>query len=320
MARNGGGMANRANNFPATLTITNSTVSGNSANVFGGGVVNSDNNAAATLTLNNSTISGNSANDGGGGAANFTNNTAATLTINNSTISGNTAPNGQEIRKSGDPQAVFIANNYNLFGHSGLTNAQAFVNFTPSTPTDITATSDGSMPTALADILDTTLQDNGGETATHNPVSGSPAIDAAPSGSSTDQRGVTRPVGSAFDIGAVEFDNEAPVISAVTLISPTGTIDTPRPTFIWNPASDSGGVIGYTLLLTDSNGLTTTVTTTGPSYTPAADLATGDYTWTVKAHDTAGNASDYVSPAASFTLTSDSPSVSTTIYLPMILK
>ena len=39
-----------------TLTLTNSTVSGNSATVFGGGIFND-----GTLTLTNSTVSGNNA-------------------------------------------------------------------------------------------------------------------------------------------------------------------------------------------------------------------------------------------------------------------
>ncbi|MCB1094131.1 MAG: right-handed parallel beta-helix repeat-containing protein, partial [Verrucomicrobiae bacterium] len=64
--------------------------------------------------------------------------------------------------------------------------------------------------TTLADLLDVTLQNNGGPTQTHALVSGSPAIDAGTDTGSlpaTDQRGAGYPriVGSAVDIGAFEL-------------------------------------------------------------------------------------------------------------------
>ncbi len=309
----GGGVYNYAYYGPTSLIFNNSTISGNRANDNGGGIFNYGYDAPAPVTLNNSTISGNSANDRGGGVYIYGYNVPSTLTLNGSLVSGNQAGGGKEIFKHSSTTTVIVANNYNLLGHSGLTNAQAFANFTPTTSTDITATSDGSTPTALTSILDPTLQNNGGDTATHNLVSSSPAIDALSSGPSTDQRGVTRPVGTAFDIGAVEFDDEAPDISAVTLVSPIGTINNTRPTFTWVPASDSGGGVSYTLLLTDSHGITTTVTTTETSYTPSTDLVEGDYTWTIKAQDIANSDSDYVAPVANFTLTTISQ-----VYLPLI--
>jgi len=82
-AGNGGGIFN---NFGATLTITNSTISGNSATGTGGGggIINHE---GGTLTITKSTISGNRSSYGGGGVKNF----RGTLTITNSTISGNSA-------------------------------------------------------------------------------------------------------------------------------------------------------------------------------------------------------------------------------------
>jgi hypothetical protein len=57
-----------------TLTVTNSTLSGNSAGSGGGGGIF---NSGGTLTVTNSTLSGNSAGTGGGGI----NNSGGTLTV-----------------------------------------------------------------------------------------------------------------------------------------------------------------------------------------------------------------------------------------------
>ena len=77
----GGGIANGG-----TLTVTNSTLSGNTASGnggYGGGIFNS-----GTLTVTNSTFSGNAA-VVGGGIFSF-----GTLTVTNSTFSGNIAKSG----------------------------------------------------------------------------------------------------------------------------------------------------------------------------------------------------------------------------------
>jgi hypothetical protein len=102
---------------------------------------------------------------------------------------------------------------FNLFGHSGRTNAEAFDNFRPA-PSDITATSDGDSPTALADILNTNLANNGSTTRTHALPARSPAVDAVDNDTCPtaprDQRGVRRPQdgnsdgGIACDIGSFQ--------------------------------------------------------------------------------------------------------------------
>jgi len=76
-AQVGGGINNSG-----TLTLTNSTVSGNTAQVYGGGISNN-----GTLTLTNGTVSGNNAGRDGGGI--YISNTG-TLTLTNGTVSGNT--------------------------------------------------------------------------------------------------------------------------------------------------------------------------------------------------------------------------------------
>jgi len=65
----------------SSLTLTNSTVSENSADSGGGGIY-----SRSSLTLTNSTVSGNTSNAPGGGLFSY-----GVITLNNSTVSGNTA-------------------------------------------------------------------------------------------------------------------------------------------------------------------------------------------------------------------------------------
>ena len=77
----GGGIFN-----DGTLTLTDATVSGNSANICcGGGIYN---NTGGTLTLTNVTVTGNHTAGSGGGIGNSS---GATMSISNSTVSGGSA-------------------------------------------------------------------------------------------------------------------------------------------------------------------------------------------------------------------------------------
>jgi LPXTG-site transpeptidase (sortase) family protein len=78
-ANSGGGINNKG-----TLTVNNSTFSGNSAKYFGGGIFNEN---GGNITVNNSTFSGNSSINGGG----IYNQNGSNTTVNNSTFSGNSA-------------------------------------------------------------------------------------------------------------------------------------------------------------------------------------------------------------------------------------
>jgi len=138
--RSGSGVFNNSN-----VTLTNSTISGNTADADGAGVFN---NGFTTLTLTNSTTSDNSAYECGGAVFSVYG-YDSTLNRTRTLVSGNTASNGAEIVAS---DATVNAANFNLFGHSGLTNARAFAGLTPGT-TDITATSNGNTPTRLSPIL-----------------------------------------------------------------------------------------------------------------------------------------------------------------------
>jgi len=197
------------------LTIENSLISDNEAN----GIENHGN-----LTVLNSTISGNS----GAGLVDF-----GTSVISNSTISRNeggllklggnqltlqrtiVSGNGTNV----SPEIAVISgsvntDDYNLLGDNSETNAEAFSGFSPGT-TDITATSDGLIPTSLTNIFNfETILENGGFSKTHALKAGSPAIDSSPADDvciSLDQRGVSRQLDGdgdgvfSCDIGAVEF-------------------------------------------------------------------------------------------------------------------
>ena len=92
----GGGIYSEGLHGIATMEIVNSTVSGNSAHV-GGGIYNSH----STSNVSNCTVSANSAGYGGGGIFHVGLNSSATLRITNSTLSANSAPLGPGIYSYG---------------------------------------------------------------------------------------------------------------------------------------------------------------------------------------------------------------------------
>jgi hypothetical protein len=207
----GGGVTN----YRETVILTNSTISGNEAQDGGGAL-----NGFGKMFFVNSTISGNRANSKGGGVYSsglLTGGLRSDSVFNRTLIAGNTAtvPDGVEVYQLSG--GVVTANNFNLFGDRGSTTAQALggsgvILFGGS---DITATSNGTDPTNLEDILNTTLANNGGPTLTHALPATSPAVDAVTNVNTCpppaqDQRGITRPQdgngdgGVACDIGSYE--------------------------------------------------------------------------------------------------------------------
>jgi CSLREA domain-containing protein len=214
------------------LTVTNSTLSGNSASMYGGGIYNASYSAIAI----NDTFSGNSALVSGGGLYN-----ANELTMLNSTFFDNSAPSGGSIwnyssanlRLSGTLFSAgvgntnclgpIIDNGYNLSddGSCGFNGAGSQNNAT---------------------LILGLLLDNGGLTLTHKPGAGSAAVDLIPNGViitngsvsytcnqngellDTDQRGYPRPAstGGNCDAGAVEaYDNLYVVNSQRVGVNPT---------------------------------------------------------------------------------------------------
>jgi hypothetical protein len=172
----GGGLLNAR----GRLTLTQSTVHGNTAS-YGGGLCNGD-----TLTLINTTVSGNTASYGGG-----LYNIYGTLTLTQSIVASNLLS-----RDCHHASSTVTSTGYNL---DSDTSCQL------TDPTDLPGT----------DPLLGPLQDNGGGTLTHALLPGSPAIDAIPSGAHGcgttvfgDQRCRARPqpAGGACDIGAYEVE------------------------------------------------------------------------------------------------------------------
>jgi predicted outer membrane repeat protein len=223
----GGGVYNNH----GTVVITNSTFAGNTA-VYGGGAIL--NNSSSAVTIANSTFSGNS-NSGSypyeGGAINnsgtmiivnstFSGNTAASnggaiinyssLSVTNSTFSGNSATGSGGAINNGAGTAA-LANTIVANSTSGGNCSGTITNGGNNIDDGATCgwgSTDGSM-SGTPPLLGP-LADNGGPTQTMALLAGSPAIDGvtfnAPNfAPPTDQRGITRPQGPAYDIGAFEL-------------------------------------------------------------------------------------------------------------------
>ena len=260
-------------NFNGALTVNNCTISGNGAAFSGGGIVSSASGAAATLTITNSTISDNSAtaNDGGGilsGAAGSVASIASVI-VSNSTLSGNSATgNGGAIANAADVGQFArltitnstISDNSATGNGGGIYNAGAaefqigstilnagssgenIFNSGRGTSLGYNLSSDdgAGILTGTGDQINTDpmlgpLQDNGGPTFTHALLPGSPAIDAGdPSFAPPpffDQRGpgFDRVSGSGIDIGSFEVQvGGTPTPTATGSASPTPT-STVRP-------------------------------------------------------------------------------------------
>jgi hypothetical protein len=181
--------------------IVNSTISGNSSG-SGGGVYNGD----GLTRIVHSTITGNAATVEGGGVRSY-NAASARTDVKGSIIWGNTGAG----TSPDDVAAANTINRYNSLGYNLIGAAGENVDFTQ----EFNATGD---LTGVADAgIGALALNTPGTTATHALLAGSPAIDAAGACTtgdhpvSTDQRGVTRPQGTACDIGAYELEQTATV-------------------------------------------------------------------------------------------------------------
>jgi CSLREA domain-containing protein len=227
---NGGGILN----FGGTLTVTNSTISGNHADSGGesngGGIVN----YVSRMTLISCTITGNtcSGTDSAGGVRCLNSNAGGwSTTVSNTIIAGNTGAGGAAADVNSAGGDGFLSKGYNLIGDgSGSTG------FTQGTLHDQVGTTANPIDPQLDP-----LANNGGPTLTHalrtSPIV-SPAIDAGNTDQDDDQRGLLRPIddpnapngsGNLTDIGAVELG------ATVTPVLQTG------PNFVVNTTGDDDG-------------------------------------------------------------------------------
>jgi hypothetical protein len=171
----------------STVTVTESTLSGNSAGTSGGGIfINVSGLVTSTVTVTDSTLRSNSAGTSGGGICN---NYPSITASKNTILAGNTAPG------SPDMSGPLSSQGHNLIGEA--TGGSGY------DPTDLVGTSSNPIDPKLGP-----LQDNGGPTATMALLPTSPAIAAGDPTDATewDQRGPGYPrvVNGITDIGAFQ--------------------------------------------------------------------------------------------------------------------
>lgn len=219
-------------NCSASLTISASTIDGNSAGQWGGGVY-----AAYfhNVTISQSLISGNDVvaptGQAGGGiflyatqnplitnstvSGNYSLGTAGGISadfayIQFSTIAGNSthaaSSNGLLVGAGGEVQLQdsIVANNFSTTGTVDVAGTLT-ANFSLIRNVGTAIVSGGASLIGVDPQLGA-LADHGGATWTMLPAAGSPAVDAGevPPPVAIDQRGLSRPVGAKSDMGAVE--------------------------------------------------------------------------------------------------------------------
>jgi hypothetical protein len=281
-------------------------------------------NDGGTLSITNSTLTGNTAAGGTGagagqglGGAVFNRN--GTLTILSSTISSNTAADGgQGVYVLGDGAAATTSISDTIIGQSGTPTVTDFVgttnsggSVTTSGSADIIRYSSGFSGTILstADPLLGSLASNGGPTKTMALQFGSPAVDTgsvtAASGLTTDQRGTGYPRtwNNAIDVGAYETG-----LTITTTSLPDWTVNYP---YSASAIQVTHGTAPITFSVSSGTlpaGLTLNASTGVISGTPTA---TGAKTFTIKATDSSSPTAQTTTQSYTITINS-AVSVTTT--------
>lgn len=231
----GGGAIVNGGASPGTLTITNSTISGNRADGHYGGIYNFN----GSMVLNNVTLTNNVADadrDGSGNAGGLGLGNSGTATIRNTLVAGNRAAGPAQDCLSLNAGAL-ASGGYNLIGNAGI-------------PTDCVFTAgigdQTGTPAAPIDARLNFLADYGGPTLTHALMDASPAIDRGdPTGCSdgtsplsVDQRGAPR--GGRCDVGAYELARPLADAGADQRVSAGTTV-----TLDGTASSAWGGIVSY---------------------------------------------------------------------------
>jgi VCBS repeat-containing protein len=280
-----------------TVNIVNSTISGNTAAHYGAVV-----NDGGTLNITNSTITNNSS-----GFSNLTGGirTLGTTTLRSSIVAGNAGNDMPNL------DGTFTSLGYNIIGELGTMAGN---------PTIVPAIGD-QIDVGFASVQLLPLANNGGPTPTHALGAGSIALDKGhSSGSTSDQRGLTRPCdgaaitnapgGDGSDVGAYEEQ-----LACVSNFDPDAVDDAA------SVAEDSGAnAIDVLANDTDANADTLIITGvtqgahgsvaitgggTGVSYTPSANYFGGDsFTYTI---DDGNGGSDTATVTVTVTSVNDLP-------------
>lgn len=221
-----------------TLTVRDSEISGNSttstsSSAWGGGlaVYSSTVTVLNTTIADNSLVAGSSQAIGGGVWAGQN----STVILTGSTVAGNTmsamASFGAGITQSaGGSGGVEVSDSVLALPH-GATNCTAnpgakipvFLgrNLVDDTSCGAAAATRTIAPAKLGD-----LADNGGQTNTRVPMTGSPAINAASTCvTPVDQRGQARPIAGSCDLGAVEVGSNRKATVSVSNRRPSAGSD-----------------------------------------------------------------------------------------------
>jgi hypothetical protein len=255
--RDGGALTNQN----GTLNVSNSTISNNMAATYGGGLLNISNGATTTATLTNCTISGNTASGGGtaGGIDTTAQTGAATVNLVNCTVTLNTGSGGGSFGGIGSfnagASASITLKNTIVAGNTGTQAGGNGVitslgnNISSDGTGNLIATGDKPNTNPLLAVL----ANYGGPTQTHALLPGSPAINAGTNtgAPATDQRGIARPQQTTTDIGAFES-------RGVTLAIVSGNNQTTPPT----------GAFAQPLLVSVTSGFSEPVQNGVVSFTP----------------------------------------------------
>jgi len=307
-----------------TTSVTGSTFSANTATNEGGGIALQD--TGATLTLVNSTVTGNSGSNGGaiyaGNQSNTVNLAYDTIDSNTATGAAPTAATGKKNsdgRAAGAPNASAeptLAGNVNndgplttfatdithpIGGVNCATLSSSSLGYNYSDDTSCTFTQSTDSQSTGNDPKLGALADNTGPTETMLPASGSPLIDKVATADcgngndlagfsvTTDQRGVTRPQLKGCDTGAVEVRGASVSVTKVVTGTNGATV----------PAS-----AGYSFAVTCSDGSKATLTvadaTKGGTSSTLADVVPGSTCSVTEAAVVYDNARVLVQPTVTY--------------------
>jgi hypothetical protein len=227
-AENGGGMSD---GYCSLITLTGCTFSKNYA-TGGGGLYN----AQSILTATNCTVSSNQAFSDAGLFL-----YDGDLTLVNCTFTENNETDGAIV---GGNKATLSARNC-IFWNEEEKELGGFDSASDSVTYSVVKGGRTGAGNLTLDPELKALTDNGGPTLTHALPLGSCAVDAGTSADvpSEDQRGVSRPKGAGYDMGAYELDPGGDSVLTPT-VTPTVTPSSVTPSVAASPAGGSGCSVG----------------------------------------------------------------------------